>query len=162
MTMPRGSDLFVDTSGWLCALDVNDLQHAVAVQLWLSAVRQKRNVVTTNYVIAELVALLSLGRYGFSRPQVLARINALKSDPTIQILHVDEATDAEAWKLLEARPDKDWSIVDASSFVLMKRFGMTEALTTDHHFTQAQFVRRSRHRGWRENLVCRRLDMVWI
>jgi predicted nucleic acid-binding protein len=141
MAPPRQSDLFVDTSGCLCALDVNDPQHRAAAQIWLNAVRQKHALASTNYVVAELVALLSLGRYGFSRPQVLARINALKADPTIHILHIDEATDAEAWKLLEARSDKDWSLVNASSFVLMKRFGMTEALTTDHHFAQAQFVR---------------------
>lgn len=65
----------------------------------------------------------------------------MKADPTIEILHVDEATDAEAWKLLEARADKEWSLVDASSFVVMRRFGMTEAITTDHHFEQAGFVR---------------------
>ncbi len=28
-----------------------------------------------------------------------------------------------------------------SSFVLMQRLGLTEALTTDHHFTQAGFIR---------------------
>lgn len=82
-----------------------------------------------------------MSRYGLTRPQIPTRINTLKVDPTISILHVDEATDAEAWRLLEARPDKDWSLLDATSFVLMTRFGMTEALTTVHHFTQAQFVR---------------------
>lgn len=96
---------------------------------------------TTNYVIAELVALLSMSRYGISRREIIARVNAIKADVNVEIVHVDEATDDEAWKLLESRPDKDWSLVDATSFVLMKRFGMTEALTTDHHFVQAQFVR---------------------
>ncbi|MGI9060786.1 MAG: type II toxin-antitoxin system VapC family toxin [Ktedonobacteraceae bacterium] len=48
--------------------------------------------------------------------------------------------DAEAWMLLKNRIDKEWSLVDASSFVVMTRYGMTEALTTDHHFTQAGFV----------------------
>ena len=36
---------------------------------------------------------------------------------------------------------KEWSLVDASSFVVMTRYGMTEALTTDYHFTQAGFAR---------------------
>jgi predicted nucleic acid-binding protein len=32
-------------------------------------------------------------------------------------------------------------LVDASSFILMRRMGMTEALTNDHHFEQAGLVR---------------------
>jgi len=48
---------------------------------------------------------------------------------------------AEAWVFLKTRADKEWSLVDASSFVIMTTYGMTEALTTDHHFTQAGFVR---------------------
>jgi predicted nucleic acid-binding protein len=31
--------------------------------------------------------------------------------------------------------------VDAASFVLMQQFGMSEAFTTDHHFSQAGFIR---------------------
>jgi predicted nucleic acid-binding protein len=42
---------------------------------------------------------------------------------------------------LKARVDKDWSLVDASSFVVMPMLGIVEALTTDHHFLQAGFVR---------------------
>jgi predicted nucleic acid-binding protein len=49
--------------------------------------------------------------------------------------------DKEAWNLLKTRLDKEWSRVDCSSFVLMQQRGMIEALTTDHHFEQADFVR---------------------
>ena len=37
--------------------------------------------------------------------------------------------------------DKDWSLVDAASFIVMRPLGITEVLTTDHHFSQAGFVR---------------------
>jgi predicted nucleic acid-binding protein len=43
--------------------------------------------------------------------------------------------------LLEARLDKSWSLVDATSFVVMRRFGIGEALTPDHHFEQMGFTR---------------------
>lgn len=43
--------------------------------------------------------------------------------------------------MLEQYTDKEWSLVDAASFVVMRRLGITEAFTTDHHFEQAGFIR---------------------
>jgi len=51
------------------------------------------------------------------------------------------ATDAAAWVLLKSRKDKFWSLVDATSFVVMQQLGIQESLTTDHHFEQAGFIR---------------------
>ncbi|HLY32514.1 MAG TPA: hypothetical protein VKQ36_15930, partial [Ktedonobacterales bacterium] len=59
----------------------------------------------------------------------------------IQIIHVDESTWGEAWALLQQRPDKEWSLVDATSFLIMRRMHILEAFTSDHHFAQAGFIR---------------------
>jgi predicted nucleic acid-binding protein len=37
------------------------------------------------------------------------------------------------------RLDKHWSFIDCVSFEMMRQHGVTDALTTDHHFTQAGF-----------------------
>jgi predicted nucleic acid-binding protein len=58
----------------------------------------------------------------------------------VTVIFVDQDIDAESWALLKARQDKDWSLVDASSFVVMQRYGITEALTIDGHFRQAGFT----------------------
>jgi predicted nucleic acid-binding protein len=42
---------------------------------------------------------------------------------------------------LAVNAHKSWSLVDATSFVVIRRFGIDEALTTDHHFEQAGFTR---------------------
>ena len=133
-------NVFVDTSGWAYFLDRQDPVHAEVVAFVQRALTQRRHLVTTNYVITELVVLLS-SRYHLPRQQVIKAINAIKTDPSVEMIYIEQSLDDEAWKLLEARPDKEWSLVDASSFVVMKRYGMTDALTTDHHFTQAGFVR---------------------
>lgn len=101
---------------------------------------QGRKLITTTYVITELVALLSLSCYHIGRPQLLDYAWRILNDPGTEVVHIDQATSSEAWQLLEARSDKEWSLVDASSFVLMRRHGMTEALTSDHHFAQAGFT----------------------
>lgn len=38
-----------------------------------------------------------------------------------------------------ARPDKEWSLTDCISFVVMNERGITDDLTSDHHFEQAGF-----------------------
>lgn len=43
-------------------------------------------------------------------------------------------------QLYSARPDKDWSLTDCISYVVMQENGLTEALTGDYHFEQAGFV----------------------
>ena len=42
-----------------------------------------------------------------------------------------------AIQLYRGRPDKDWSLTDGLSFLVMERRGLAEALTTDHDFEQA-------------------------
>jgi predicted nucleic acid-binding protein len=45
-----------------------------------------------------------------------------------------------ALELYRNRVDKDWSLTDCSSILLMQGLEITEALTTDHHFEQAGFT----------------------
>lgn len=130
----------MDTAGWAVYLDDADVLNLAAKNIISQTIRNGRRLVTSDYVIAELVALLTT-RLKLPRPKVITAINAILSDPTVEIIHIDAATFFEAWHLLEARTDKEWSLVDASSFVLMQRHGITEALTTDHHFAQAGFTR---------------------
>lgn len=68
-------------------------------------------------------------------------IESLQKSPFVELIHVDSALDSEAWELLRNREDKEWSLVDCASFVVMDHRGILEALTSDHHFEQAGFVR---------------------
>jgi len=138
--MPTKNDLFVDTAGWGYYLDSKDPRHPAVDAFIKQAVKARRHLVTTNYILTELVVLLS-SRYHQPRQKVIVAINAIKAETMVDVIHIDQTLDYEAWRLLEARLDKEWSLVDASSFVVMKRYGITQALTTDHHFTQAGFVR---------------------
>ncbi len=42
-------------------------------------------------------------------------------------------------ELYSKRPDKIWSLTNCISFAVMREPGLEEALTGDHHFTQAGF-----------------------
>lgn len=137
--MPKNNDLFVDTSGWVYYIDQLDALHPEVIKHIHRVLYKKQHLVTTNYIMAELVALLS-SRYHISRNRLVEIIRVLRREPFIKIVHIGKDVDDEAWKLLETRLDKEWSLVDASSFVVTKRLGMMYALTGDHHFTQAGFI----------------------
>ena len=86
-------------------------------------------------MLAEFVPLCQ--SRGYIRGDALAFLADLTDSPVVEVIWVDEALHREAVNLLEARMDKEWSLCDAVSFVLMRQRGLTEALTTDHHFEQA-------------------------
>ena len=133
------ADLFADTSGWGNLVDPTQPYHQLAAKVYRTARQQKRKVITTNYIIAEVVALLT-NPLRIPRHVVISFIEGLKTSPYVQVTHVDATLDERAWELLKKRRDKEWSLVDCASFVVMQQCGMVEALTTDHHFEQAGFV----------------------
>ena len=127
--------MLLDTSGLFCYLHVREADHMEAVRLMTDAPIR----LTHNYVLAELVAL-SVVR-GIPREPLLSFLRDVESDAAIDLVFVDRNLHSTAVDLLRHRPDKLWSLCDAVSFVLMTEHGIREALTTDHHFEQAGFVR---------------------
>ena len=133
------NEVFVDTSGWASFFLEDDRHHAKAFSLIAQWKQQNRPVITTNYVLSELIVLLS-GSRGQQRLAVLNYIETIRSADWIEIVHIDESLDEKAWQLLANRLDKEWSLVDSVSFVVMQERSLMEALTADHHFEQAGFV----------------------
>ncbi len=102
--------------------------------------RDGRSVVTTNYVFAELIALLT-SPMRVARNEQVRIVGTLRSSNWITAVHIDAAVDQTAWRLVTAHSDKKWSLADCASFVVMRERSITTALTTDHHFEQAGLVR---------------------
>ena len=64
---------------------------------------------------------------------------ALRNDPTVKIVPSSNELFAAGVELYATRSDKEWSLTDCISFVVMEREGLTDALTGDRHFEQAGF-----------------------
>jgi predicted nucleic acid-binding protein len=60
-------------------------------------------------------------------------------DPRIEVVAHSSELSAGAIRLFALRTDKDWSLTDCLSFVVMRRRNIREALTADNHFEQAGF-----------------------
>jgi len=134
------NNIFVDTSGWANFFFRSEPFHQASVDI-LSRLRRERGVaVTTNYVITELVALLT-SPLNVSRQRQIEVLDAVTTAPWVKLIHIGPETDLRARDLLRSRLDKTWSLVDCSSFVIMSDLGVTQALTNDAHFDQAGFRR---------------------
>ena len=132
-------NIFADTSGWASLLDTDQKYHPLAASIFAAVQQNNQQLVTTNYVIAELIALLN-SPMRYPREQAIRFVNHIKNSRFVRVVHIDETLDVAAWTLLSKRTDKTWSLVDCSSFVVMEREGLTEAFTANHHFTQAGFI----------------------
>ena len=139
------SVLFIDTSGWAAFLISSDPFHEAATLLLQEHRKRGRSVLTTNYVMAELVALLT-SPIRLSRPEQVRIIATLRSASWVHIVHIDPSQDKASWDLLASHDDKTWSLVDCASFVVMRDRSIAAALTNDRHFEQAGFIRLLKHR----------------
>jgi uncharacterized protein len=131
---------FIDTAGWASLFIRTEPHHRAARATFDAWRRHDVALVTTNYVLTELVALFT-SPLRIPRPRQVQYIETIKAAPYLQIVHIDFDLDRAAWTLLKTRLDKSWSLVDAASFVVMSQYSISEALTTDRHFEQAGFIR---------------------
>jgi predicted nucleic acid-binding protein len=127
--------MLLDTSGLLCLHHRAEPFHAEAVTHYQSAAVR----LTHGYVLAESVALAHVRR--LPRGPALTFMRDLLDNADIETVWVDQALHREALDLLLARHDKSYTLCDAVSFVLMRRRGDQEGLTTDKHFEQEGFRR---------------------
>jgi len=61
-------------------------------------------------------------------------------DPDTSVAPVSQVQFDEGAALFGARLDKEWSLTDCISFVVMQRLAIIDALTADRHFIQAGFA----------------------
>lgn len=127
--------MLIDTSGWLCAFHKDEPEHAEAVKLYEAATRH----LTHSYILAEFVPLAQVR--GFPRRGNLQFSKGIMDDAEVELIWVDESLHRQAVELLLERNDKTYSLCDAVSFLIMRTRGISDALTTDHHFEQEGFVR---------------------
>ena len=124
---------FADTFYYLAVLNPNDAAHRRAVELRRSA---GGPTVTTAWVLTE--AANSLAGPGL-RGLFLRLFDQLEADQSVTVVPAAEALFDRGVAFYRSRPDKEWSLTDCISFVVMKERGIDEALTEDHHFEQAGF-----------------------
>jgi len=67
-------------------------------------------------------------------------VQALNTNPVTTVIPCSSTWFRRGLDRFASRLDKEWSLTDCISFVVMEDNRITEALTDDHHFDQAGFT----------------------
>lgn len=127
---------FIDTWYLIALADPSDSHHRQAklIDFTISSIP----LFTHDAVLTEFLTYFSAGGRN-SRSQAVAFVRDIlqRSD-----YRVERGSDlfAAALSLYSRRPDKEYSLVDCMSMILMRERGITHVLTNDHHFRQEGFT----------------------
>jgi len=130
------AEVFLDTAYAIALSSPNDLFHRRAIQLADELKSAGTRLVTTRAILLEIGNALSKQRY---RRAAVLLLDSIEIDPRVEIIPLSEQLYARASKLYRERPDKEWTLTDCMSFIVMEDREISEALTTDEHFHQAGF-----------------------
>jgi predicted nucleic acid-binding protein len=128
--------LFVDTSALMAVLDADDQNHAAAAALWQEVVTTDTELVGTNYILLETVALIQ-NRLGIEAVRTFYEDMA----PLLRIEWIDAEQHARAVAALLTAGRRQLSLVDCASFETMRSAGISQAFTFDRHFAEQGFDR---------------------
>lgn len=127
--------IFVDTSFWVALRNRRDEHHDEARSLFRS--KAATPLISTNHVRGETWTFL---RRRAGHASAANFLDFIEETVRLHVEHVDEATEEDAIGWLRRHDEREYSLVDASSFALMRRLGIGEAFAFDGDFAAAGFV----------------------
>jgi predicted nucleic acid-binding protein len=125
--------VFGDSSFFVAGLSQRDQYHKDAMRL---AIEYAGQVFTSYWVLLEVANYFTAS---LNRTTAGQLVDMVLSDPAVECAEPDATAFKASLLLYRERPDKNWSLTDCISFGLMRERGITEALSSDHHFEQAGF-----------------------
>jgi predicted nucleic acid-binding protein len=128
---------FADTFYWVALLLRRDTWHA-RVTAFSHTLMDEDILFTTDAVLLEFLAAVSAAGPHL-RQQAAERVEGMFADSSMRVIEVTRALFLDGLALYQSRPDKEYSLADCISMHIMRREGLTEVLTNDHHFEQEGF-----------------------
>lgn len=129
------TEFFVDSWFYIALLDRFDSHHRRAERLTARLVGSR--FVTHDAVFTEVLAY-------FSATGALQRDKAVRFVRGVLargiVVEADRGLFLQSLDLYSSRPDKEYSLVDCMSMVVMQQRGIRHVLTNDRHFSQEGFT----------------------
>lgn len=125
------TEVYADSFYWLATLNPDDVHNPR-----VSRHPVKGRLVTTTAVCLEVMDALSNQKL---RPLAVRFWRDLQDNRLLIVVRLDDEILMRSTDLFSRRMDKDWSLTDCISFVVMTERRIRTALTGDRHFEQAGF-----------------------
>jgi uncharacterized protein len=126
--------IFADTVYYLALINRRDQYAAAATEFTAGF---SGAFVTSAWVLTEVANSLTRGS---DRALFVELYRELADDGRVTIVPANQDLFEQGLDLFGQRPDKEWSLTDCISFIIMREYSLTDALTGDHHFEQAGFT----------------------
>ncbi len=97
--------LFVDTSGWIEVFGKDSPSHKQARDILVRANKERRKIITTNYVITEFIGNVEK-KCRLNRQGLLKAVNNISKWRNIEIVHISQEGHDLAIAFLGERLDK--------------------------------------------------------
>lgn len=125
---------YVDTSALFAVLDRDDLNHAEARAIWSDLIEEDAELCCSNYVVVECCALIQrrLGKQAL-------RVFLKDMMPMLSVHWIERGMHQSAVEILLEAGKRGPSLVDCTSFGLMRHLGTHRAFSFDKHFVQQGF-----------------------
>lgn len=127
--------IFVDTSFWVALRNRRDRNHEQAKVLL--RLHGDASLVTSSQIRGETWTYL---RRKVGHGGAVEFLDAIARSPRLQIVWVPQETETEALRWLRRHDEREFSFVDATSFAVMRKRKIREALAFDGDFQAAGFV----------------------
>ncbi len=126
--------LYVDTSVLFAVLDRDDFNHARAKALWSDLIEKDAVLFCSNYVAVECCALVQrrLGKQAL-------RVFLEDMMPMLSVHWIEQGMHQSAVEMLLDTDKRGPSLVDCTSFGVMRHIGTHRAFVFDKHFAQEGF-----------------------
>ena len=125
---------FVDTSFWIALQLERDANHEAADALIDQVLGP---LITTNHVVGETWTFM---RRWSSHAGAVEAVRRIRAIPTLTVVDVDSDVEDDAWRWLRRRDEREYSFIDSTSFAVMRRRRIREALAFDGDFAAAGFI----------------------
>lgn len=126
--------IFVDSSYWIAQVLPRDGRHEQAMAAARDHARAR--LVTSSAILGETWTYL---RRRAGHTLALRWLDLVLSEERIRVEPIDAALEGDAWAWLRTHDERPYSFVDATSFALMRKLRLTDALAFDGDFAAAGF-----------------------
>jgi predicted nucleic acid-binding protein len=127
--------VFADAFYFVARLNRRDQHHDRVLEFSRTF---RARLLTSDWILMEVADALAESQ---CRIRIRDFITHLRRSATCEIVPATREGLDRALALYHQHADKGWTLTDCTSFGIMRERNVTDALTGDHHFEQAGFVK---------------------